>query len=241
MREWTKKGQIINIVAPRSYTIRIDNGNIRRRNQRHIRKVHNIIARGKELEQHEEDITIPVGSDNDTDSDSTILHNEENNTDSNSSVPYMVPTHGYMVITDKLEMRLTMMIYRTSNRDFNDLLIFVFLVPPMVKKTQGKMLGLCLSLTSRLIYHYASMFTYDGPKICCQALLLEIQHIQTTSKLKTLSQWLFVRTIWQDFVKLMILLRGNIKYLKNTYKGVHILVNFWLLLGKLTFTETAVF
>lgn len=113
MGEWTKKGQIINIVAPRSYTIRIDNGNIRRRNQRHIRKVHNIIARGKEIEQHEEDITIPVGSDNDTDSDSTILHNEENNTDSNSSVPYMVPTHGYMVITDKLEMRLTMMIYRT--------------------------------------------------------------------------------------------------------------------------------
>ena len=30
MGEWTKKGQIINIVAPRSYTIRIDNGNIRR-------------------------------------------------------------------------------------------------------------------------------------------------------------------------------------------------------------------
>ena len=42
--EWAQKGHIINIVAPRSYIIRIDNGNILRRNQLHIRKLHNIIA-----------------------------------------------------------------------------------------------------------------------------------------------------------------------------------------------------
>ena len=45
--EWTQKGHIINIVPPRSFIIRIDNRNILRRNERHIRKLHNIIARRK--------------------------------------------------------------------------------------------------------------------------------------------------------------------------------------------------
>ena len=58
--EWSRKGHIVQMVEPRSYTIRMDDtGNTLRRNQRHIRKVYTITAqqqqpaeRGQEDNQH---------------------------------------------------------------------------------------------------------------------------------------------------------------------------------------------
>ena len=105
----------------------MDNGNIPRRNQRHIRKVHNINARqAQQIEEVEgeaqsvgsdidSDTTIFAGSDTDTDSDSAIPYHEENNTDSNATIPYMASnskqTRSGRVIKKKLQ--LTMMIYKT--------------------------------------------------------------------------------------------------------------------------------
>ena len=88
-REWTRKGSIIDIVAPRSYTIKMDNGNILRRNQRHIRKVHAIVIhQTQRMEEGQEDAQ-PMETDTDTDaeSDTTVIA-ENNDTDSDSTIPY---------------------------------------------------------------------------------------------------------------------------------------------------------
>ena len=64
----------------------MDNGNILRRNQRHMRKVHTIVIhQTQRMEEGQEDVQ-PL--DTDAESDTTVISENNNDTDSDSTIPY---------------------------------------------------------------------------------------------------------------------------------------------------------
>ena len=69
-----------------------------------------------------------------------------------------------------------MKIYRTLNRDFNDLFIFAFITRAMVKKDVWGNIRIVLFLTLRLMCRFAYMFAYAGAKNV-RSDIVEIQHI----------------------------------------------------------------
>ena len=91
-KEWTLKGTITAEIAPRSYQIKLNNGNITRRNTKNIKKVHALTVEGPNpmmtpiafTEQGNNEL-----SDSDEDSD-TIPYDEDDTTTDDATEPYMM-------------------------------------------------------------------------------------------------------------------------------------------------------
>lgn len=78
--EWSLRGIIIEETTPRSYTIRMQNGNILRRNRIHIRKLHSTTGHITNTLSNESQTTYPDDNTVDSDSDcETIPYDEEEN------------------------------------------------------------------------------------------------------------------------------------------------------------------
>lgn len=88
-REWTIKGKILNEVAPRSYTVRLRNGNIIRRNQIALRRVYGVSlfspGEGVYSSKPAPCETLPVNA---NDSEDTIPYNECEEIHSDATIPY---------------------------------------------------------------------------------------------------------------------------------------------------------
>ena len=85
-KEWTRRGRIIKMVAPRSYEVNVGQGKILRWNRQAIRRLHVVIS-ASTLSKVPIEVETPIGN---TSLSSTIPYEEEEVSDTSfsSTIPY---------------------------------------------------------------------------------------------------------------------------------------------------------